>query len=130
MGPNVILLVEPSIDRLLSLFDTVKPFGVEDLMTKDAIKAFVLAVFLRAALKDLDRRYISLCTPILRLLSNRRGQRRLSSARNIFDQQMTICDKTGQRQLHSLTSAKENLTKSIADDGQTSRKIRWIYINY
>tara|TARA_E500000178_G_scaffold96233_1_gene95265 strand:+ start:244 stop:417 length:174 start_codon:yes stop_codon:yes gene_type:complete len=39
-------------------------------MTKDAIKAFVLAVFLRAALKDLDRRYISLCTPILRLLSN------------------------------------------------------------
>ena len=47
MGPNVILLVEPSIDRLLSLFDTVKPFGVEDLMTKDAIKAFVLAVFLR-----------------------------------------------------------------------------------
>ena len=70
MGPNVILLVEPSIERLLSLFDTVKPFGVEDLMTKDAIKAFVLAVFLRAALKDLDRRYISLCTPVLRLLSN------------------------------------------------------------
>lgn len=43
---------------------------------------------------------------------------------------MTICDKTGQRQLHSLTSAKEDLTKSIADDGQTSRNIRWIYIKY
>ena len=37
-------------------------------MTKDAIKAFIVPVFLRAALKDLDRRYTNLFKPILRVL--------------------------------------------------------------
>ena len=37
-------------------------------MTKDAIKAFVVPVFLRAALKDLDQHYTNLCKPILRVL--------------------------------------------------------------
>ena len=74
----MIVLLEPSIDLHLSLFDTVKPFGVEDLMKKDAIKAFVVPVFPRAALKDLNRRYTSLCKPIIGIHSGFRAANSLA----------------------------------------------------
>ena len=70
MGSDVIVFFEPSIDRDLRLFDTVEPFCVSGFMAKDAIEAFVVAVFPRTAWIDLDRLHTNLSKPILKVPSN------------------------------------------------------------
>jgi len=45
--PNVIEFLEPSIDHKLSLFNAVEPLNVWDFMAKNAVKSFVVTVFLK-----------------------------------------------------------------------------------
>ena len=70
MGPDVIVFLEPCVDHNLCLFETMEPFGIQDFMAKNAVEAFVVAVFPWAARIDLDRRYPNFSKPFLKMFGN------------------------------------------------------------